>query len=102
MRDGSSEYAIFICFKLGMVAENPLENEDRLGNSELPIPISFFYGDQDWMDVKGGKRVIERSKFKKLSQVYIVTNSDHHMYLDNPDEFAALIIKDIELTEEKI
>lgn len=63
MREGSTEYAIFICFKLGMFAHNPLETVTRLGNPELPIPVSFFYGDIDWMDPKGGQRTIERNKF---------------------------------------
>jgi cardiolipin-specific phospholipase len=54
MRDGSSEYAIFICFEPGMWPINPLENSDRLGNSDFPIPVSFFYGDVDWMDYRGG------------------------------------------------
>ena len=89
MRDGSTEYAIFICFELGMFAVNPLETEDRLGNPDFPVPVSFFYGDIDWMDVKGGQRVVDNNKFKGTkSHVYIVTNSDHHMYLDNPEEFA--------------
>jgi hypothetical protein len=41
-----------------MFAKNPLESEERLGNPLLPIPVSFFYGDRDWMDYKGGERVV--------------------------------------------
>ena len=101
MREGSTEYAIFICFQLGMFAVNPLENADRLGNPELNLPISFFYGDIDWMDQDGGKRVIEKNIYAdSLSRLYIVSNSDHHMYLDNPQEFANLIIEDIENTKQ--
>ena len=54
MREGSTEYAIYICFELGMWAKNPLEKDTVLGNPEIQIPISFFYGDQDWMDHLGG------------------------------------------------
>jgi len=61
MRNGSTEYAIFICFELGMFAVNPLEHETRLGNPEFPVPVSFYYGDIDWMDVNGGRRVVERN-----------------------------------------
>jgi hypothetical protein len=50
LKSGSTEYAIFICFELGMFAVNPLEIETKLGNNELPFPVSFFYGDRDWMD----------------------------------------------------
>jgi hypothetical protein len=51
MREGSTEYALFACFELGMFAVNPLEAETRLGNPEYPIAVSFFYGDRDWTDV---------------------------------------------------
>ena len=61
MRDGSTEYAIFLCFKLGMYAYNPLETENRLGNKNFMVPVSFFYGDEDWMDIRGGIRVIEKN-----------------------------------------
>jgi hypothetical protein len=54
MKDGSTEYAIFICFELGMFAINPLEDSTKLGNENLDLPISFFYGDRDWMDETGG------------------------------------------------
>ena len=63
MREGSTEYAIFICFKLGMFAVNPLETDDRLGNPEFSIPVSFFYGDLDWMDQKGGQRIVDKNQF---------------------------------------
>lgn len=91
MREGSTEYAIYICFQLGLYAHHPLEDAERLGNPELPIPVSFFYGDRDWMDYRAGERVVVKNRFhagqspeQSLSQVYIVTDSDHHLYLDNP------------------
>ena len=59
MREGSTEYAIFVCFRVGMYAWNPLETTNRLGNPDFPLPVSFFYGDRDWMDVNGGRRVVE-------------------------------------------
>ena len=64
MRDGSTEYAIFICFEVGLWAKNPLESENRLGNPEFILPISFYYGDSDWMDERGGKRIVNKNKFK--------------------------------------
>ncbi len=104
MRDGSTEYAIFICFHPGTYAINPLEGENRLKNPDLDLPISFFYGDRDWMDHRAGRRVLEANRYvsSKLSVVYTVNNSDHHMYLDNPEEFSKLIIDDIEYTESRI
>ena len=54
MREGSTEYALFICFEVGLYAVNPLELENRLGTPEFDIPVSFIYGDIDWMDFRGG------------------------------------------------
>lgn len=97
MREGSTEYAIFSCFELGMFAVNPLETETRLGKPEFPIAISFFFGDRDWTDVSAGERVVAKNQFfKTSSRIHIVSNSDHHMYMDNPPEFAQYIIDDIE------
>lgn len=80
-----------------MHAHNPLEDKERLGNPDYPIPVSFYYGDIDWMDIKGGERVVEANKFNGISSfVYTVSKSDHHMYLDNPEEFAQLIIEDLD------
>jgi hypothetical protein len=63
MKDGSSEYALFICFEFGMYAHNWLECETRLGNPDFPKPISFFYGDDDWMADGAGRRVTSKNKF---------------------------------------
>jgi len=81
-----------------MYAVHPLEAPDRLGNPELPLSVSFFYGDRDWMDHRAGRRVVAANRFSQdhgPSQVYIVEDSDHHMYLDNPEDFAELIIEDM-------
>ena len=59
MQDGTTEYAIFISFEVGMYAKNPLESAHLLGNPELPFAISFFYGDIDWMDKDAGQRVVD-------------------------------------------
>jgi hypothetical protein len=39
-------------------AKNPLESIKKLGNPKLPVPVSFFYGDMDWMDYRGGERTV--------------------------------------------
>ena len=102
MRDGSSEYAIFVQFHVGMYAKNPLECETRLANKDLNLPISFFYGDIDWMDETAGRRVLSKNIYEgKLSHLYTIDKSDHHMYFDNPEEFARLIIHDVFDTEER-
>ena len=63
MRDGSTEYAIFTSFHLGMFAKRPLGLPEFLANPDFPIPVSFYYGDRDWMDKKSGKMVVRENKF---------------------------------------
>ena len=94
--DGSSEYILFECFDELMFARQPLEREDRLG--QLPIPVSFFYGAQDWIKRSGGDNVVAQNPYNgTLSHVHIIENSDHHMYWDNPEEFASKILEDLDL-----
>ena len=93
--EGSSEYILFECFDELMFAKEPLEREDRLG--QLPIPVSFFYGAQDWIKRSGGDNVVSQNPYNgTLSHVHIIENSDHHMYWDNPEEFASKILLDLD------
>lgn len=64
LRPGSTEYAVFSIFEPGKYATNPLEQENKLGNPDFSVPISFFYGDKDWTDKNAGKRIIEKNQFK--------------------------------------
>lgn len=99
LRAGSTEYAIFICFDHLMFAKHPLEADDRLGG--VPIPVSFFYGDRDWMMREGGEHVVAKNPYRGThSHVHIVEDSDHHMYFDNPTDFAEKILLDLENLDE--
>lgn len=88
MKDGSSEYGLFVCFKSGMIAHNGLETKDRLGNPDFPVPIMFIYGDRDWVYYSGVVNVVKQnSNFfnnLKLNKVVTLVNSDHHLYFDAP------------------
>lgn len=82
-----------------MFANHPLEEDDRLGG--IQIPVSFFYGDRDWMAREGGINVVEKNPYKGThSHVYIISDSDHHMYFDNPTEFVMKILEDLENLDE--
>lgn len=94
VRKGSTEYALFVCFDHFIYSKVPLDEVGRLSDSL--IPISFWYGDRDWMKNTGKHDVLGRNPFKgTFSSEYIVENSDHHLYLDNPDEFAQQILLDL-------
>lgn len=59
---GSTEYAMFVSFGALLIAKHPLEADDRLG--KLPIPVSFFYGDRDWMLRTAAYRVLEKNPYR--------------------------------------
>lgn len=98
MRPGTTEFALMVCFELGLYSKVvPLAHEDRLGNKDFPIPVSFFYGDKDWVrsvEMDAGKAVVEVSQHAE-SKYHLVTNSDHNMHMDNPLDFSNLIINDV-------
>ncbi len=61
------------------------------------------------MDYRGGERVVAKNIFnvpkegsgnKSLSVVYIISDSDHNVHLDNPKELSRLMISDILNTEQ--
>ena len=45
---------------------------------------------------EGGEHVVSKNKYRGThSHVHFVKNSDHHMYFDNPEDFASKIILDL-------
>jgi pimeloyl-ACP methyl ester carboxylesterase len=84
-----SDYALQSLFKIGIWAKMPLE--ERL--NKLNIPISFFYGEHDWMLASAGETV--KAKHSEVCRVWVVEDSNHHLYIDNPTEFSRVIIEDM-------
>ena len=94
LRPASTDNALFVCFDHLLFPKHALEEDDRLG--KLKIPMSFFYGDRDWMMKAGGINVLERNFYRgEHSHLHIIQNSDHHLYFDNPVGLIESIIKDL-------
>ena len=54
MRQGTTEYALFLQFDSNLHALKPLAADNRLGGLEtIPFPISIVFGENDWMDSRG-------------------------------------------------
>jgi len=49
LRPGTTEYAILVSFGVGLVCHLPLESVEKLADPNFPIPVSFIYGDNDWV-----------------------------------------------------
>jgi pimeloyl-ACP methyl ester carboxylesterase len=97
MRAGVTEYAIHLMFNADLHAHLPLAASDKLGSPTFPVPVSFFYGDSDWVlfvEEDAGKQCVMNNKKKHQlkSSYYVVSNADHNMHMDNPDQLAAFVI----------
>lgn len=91
---GSGEYCISHILAPGAHARFPLV--DRI--NKLKIPVTFVYGDHDWMDAQGGTQSVEalRQAGNGQGRMYVVKNAGHHVYLDNPKATNDLMIKELD------
>jgi pimeloyl-ACP methyl ester carboxylesterase len=93
-RPGSTEYALFICFDSYFHAKLPLDDENCLRGFEMPI--SFVYGDRDWMTNVGKHDLLSTNPFLGVqSHNYVLEDSDHNLFFDNPDGLVEIIRKDL-------
>lgn len=86
---GSGEYCISHILAPGAYARIPIV--DRIG--QLKVPVSFLYGDNDWMDVDGGHASVKElaKAGNDRAKVHVVKGAGHHVYLDNPDDTNEII-----------
>ncbi|TFK76159.1 alpha/beta-hydrolase [Pluteus cervinus] len=91
---GSGEYCISHVLSPGAHARMPLV--DRI--SALKIPVTFVYGEHDWMDPQGGTDSVEnmRQAGNGEGRTYIVGRAGHHVYLDNYRGVNELLIKELD------
>lgn len=85
---------------------------------ETGIPVVFLYGENDWMDVAGGYAAQEKLKQRRAralrdatederrrengsAKVIVVRKAGHNLYLDNPDEFNEVVLKEMEETRQR-
>jgi len=64
----------------------------------LKIPVTFVYGDSDWMDPEGGANAIKNlvAAGNTQSRLYSVKHAGHHLYLDNPVAVNRLLVKELD------
>ncbi|WVW86617.1 hypothetical protein I302_108670 [Kwoniella bestiolae CBS 10118] len=90
---GSGEYCISHILAPGAYARIPII--DRI--NRLKVPVTFMYGDNDWMDVKGGEDSVKLllESGNTASSCHTIPKAGHHLYLDNPEYTNKLIEKAI-------
>jgi len=66
--------------------------------SALKIPVTFVYGERDWMDPQGGLQSLEnlREAGNFHSKMYNIPYAGHHVYLDNPTAVNELLVAELD------
>ncbi|KAK6460971.1 Alpha/Beta hydrolase protein [Scheffersomyces coipomensis] len=102
---GSGEYAITRVLAFGALAKLPLLDRCPEKFVDWKLPTLWLYGDKDWMNEEAGeemtKEINQLAKKKnyndELARFRILSNSGHHLYLDNPPDFAKEIFSFLKL-----
>lgn len=101
-------------------AEPDVERVTHVSPSKAPasqretgIPVVLMYGENDWMDVKGGYVAAEsmnaerakalasaseedRQNDRGSAKVVIIKKAGHHVYLDNAEHFNQVMLEEME------
>ncbi|CCI42566.1 unnamed protein product [Albugo candida] len=76
----------------GALAVRPLI--DELTPKNIKMPITFIYGEYDWMDYHHGLEIIEKFQAQGLSaSLHRVEDAGHLPFLDNPQHFNKIVIE---------
>ncbi|CAD6949988.1 unnamed protein product [Tilletia laevis] len=80
---GSSEYCLAHILAPGAFARLPMLH--RI--TPLRVPVSFIYGQYDWMDVTAGRAAVKAlaEAGNPNASCTVVPLAGHHTYLDNPE-----------------
>ena len=62
LRQNSCEKAFFQQFDEHLLAHRPLAAQDRLIGSHITFPISFIYGEFDWMCSRGSRQIVRANR----------------------------------------
>ncbi|CAI5760301.1 unnamed protein product [Candida verbasci] len=97
---GSGEYAITRILSVGALAKLPLLDRCPAKFVDMNLPSLWLYGSKDWMNDEAGLEMtneinkLSNKKYgKNLAEFGIIDKAGHHLYLDNPPEFAKSIFK---------
>ena len=83
----STDRCMSVLFSFGLNARCPLQALCR--DEKLPlrkIKTTFLYGESDEMPRKFADELLVEGVLEPQSKVYTVSNADHHLYINNPEE----------------
>lgn len=85
----SAELSACTILESGAYAKSPLCR--RL--PQVNVPVTFVYGEKDWIDVAHGREAAEMMSVP--TQVIVAPNAGHHLYFDNAPFFNSVVIDHI-------
>ena len=92
MKGKGSESSIMVICKPFAYAVNPLGRRlPELGE----MPMTFLYGQYDWMGSETAEELIEARKVN--ATCHRVNNAGHHLYVENPEDCVAYILNNCNL-----
>lgn len=98
--NGLGEYAITRVLQFGALARLPLLDRCPEKFVKMGLPTLWIYGDKDWMNEEAGEemakeinRLSRKSGEGDLASYSLIRNAGHHLYLDNPPDFARVLFK---------
>lgn len=96
---GSGEYAITRVLQFGALARLPLLDRCPDKFVKMGLPTLWLYGDKDWMNEEAGlemakeiNQLLQKRGEGDLADYGILKNAGHHLYLDNPPDFAKTVL----------
>jgi pimeloyl-ACP methyl ester carboxylesterase len=88
MNPSTSECGLMVLFSQDLQAHLPLGATNKLSNPELRVPVSFVFGDNDWMrftEDDYGKEVVKATQqTQPENHFYICHISGHNLHTENP------------------
>jgi cardiolipin-specific phospholipase len=86
MKRKGSEVAISVILGPFLFARRPLVDRIPL----LKMPITFMYGDYDWMESGTALKMCKDDKV--IGKVFVVPDAGHHLYIENPVQCVARLL----------
>jgi cardiolipin-specific phospholipase len=93
---GSGEYALAALLAPGAWARDPLHSHLR----NIQMPTVFLYGKNDWMDSRHAEAAA--AQMNVPCRIESLEEADHHLYIDNADEFNRIVSEEIILTAQEM